>query len=144
MDQAGATSTITLASSGPSLDVYWDTDLSPASANEMGGNPYVSEYTVTLTGTDGGEFAISCPVTLIIDTPCDSITFSDLDQTDLSDTYTGTTQYFVLSEFTIAPAICEPTVTYSPTSVVGPDIAINFSSLYSQFKRKLGPDCHRP
>ena len=119
---------VTQPGSGPSLSVFWDTDLVPASEFDTMANPFVSQYTVTVTGSNTDPYSISCPVTLTVDTPCDSITFSDPGQNDLTDTYTGVEKFFVLSEFTITPTICTPTVDYSVTNVQGPD-ASDYSSL---------------
>ena len=84
-----STGFVTQPGTGPSLEVFWDTDLIPASEFGTADNPFVSQYTVTVTGTNSDAYSISCPVTLTVDTPCDSITFSDPGQIDLSDTYTG-------------------------------------------------------
>ena len=84
-----STGFVTQPGTGPSLEVFWGTDLTPASEFGIADNPHVSQYTVTVTGTNSDPYSISCPVTLTVDTPCDSITFSDPGQTDLSDTYTG-------------------------------------------------------
>lgn len=39
------------------------------------------------------------------------------------------TKYFTLTPFTVTPAICEDTVTYTCTSVVGPDNTTPFNDL---------------
>ena len=86
---------ITFPTSGaPSLEIEWNTNLVPASEFDTVAEPYESDYTVTLTGTNADPFTFDCTFDLTIDTPCDSITFTDPGQTDLTDTYSGTTQYF--------------------------------------------------
>ena len=64
----------------------------------------------------------------IVDTSCDSITFSDPGQSNLSDTYTGVEQFFVLKDFTISPADCTSKIIYEISNVVGPN-AGDYSSL---------------
>ena len=76
---------------GPILRVFWDTDLSPATANSTLATPFESTYTVSITGTDvGGILRVSCSFTLTVDTPCATLTTLDgVSQGMVTDNFSG-------------------------------------------------------
>ena len=56
-DVAGSEPAISqISPSDPSLTIFYSTDLNPATANEIPGNPFVSMYTITVTGSNSDPF----------------------------------------------------------------------------------------
>ena len=45
---------------GPSLSIFYNTDLDPATANASMANPFESMYTITLTGSNADPFELMC------------------------------------------------------------------------------------
>lgn len=105
---------------GPILRVFWDTDLSPATANPGAGTPYESTYGVVITGTDaGGINRVSCSFTLTVDTPCATLTTLDgTSQGMVTDNFSGETKPYTVTPFTVVPAICAGAISYECTGVM--------------------------
>ena len=58
---AGSLPAITqIGPTNPSLTIFYDTDLDPASDNDSVANPYISVYTITVTGTNTDPFELMC------------------------------------------------------------------------------------
>lgn len=94
---------------------------------------FVSEYTITVTGTNIDGFSIGCDFKLTIDTPCENgLTFTDPGQSNFEDMYTGVPQTFTLNPLEVTPSICASTINYKCTNVEGPDDA-DYTSLCDDF-----------
>ena len=80
VDVAGAVPVLTFNAADPSFSLFYDTDLAPASTNDSTSNPFVSNYQVTITGSNSDGFSRECIWNLQIDTPCGD--FTELDATN--------------------------------------------------------------
>ena len=121
MDVAGAAPALTFTAAAPSFSIFYDADLDPASANDTPANPFVSDYVVTITGTNTDGFSRQCTWNLQIDTPCGPITFID-DNTQgakISQRFGDPVEWYALVPFDLTTpiAICEAVITYECVSV---------------------------
>ena len=88
-------------------DNYFDEDLIPGT------------YVFTITGTDPASNTQTATFNWVLTSPCDPPTsLDDTMQTNYSDTYTGTPQTFVLTDFTVVPSRCQSELVYTCTGVV--------------------------
>ena len=112
---------------GPCATIFFD------QCNEFGGvvEPYALDYTVIITGTSADlGFSLDCEIEVELSNPCANLdTLDPTAQGNLMDNYSGITQYFSLTPFTITPASCESSVTYTCEGVLGPDGMTAFDSL---------------
>ena len=120
MDVAGAVPALTFTAADPSFSIFYDADLAPASANDSTANPFVSNYVVTITGTNTDGFSRQCTWNLQIDSPCGSTTVEATDQgRRIRQRFGEPVEWYTIVPFdvTTTNAICEDVITYECVSV---------------------------
>ena len=126
---AAATAVVSFDEAMPAIKILWENAAAGPGGLEA---PFSDNSIVAYTVTVAAEvFTLTCSFDLTINDPCTEPleTLTATAQNNLSTNYSGIPQVFNLTPFTTAPALCEPTVVYTCTGVLGPDSVTTYDDL---------------